>query len=66
MKKVLMSTFKKYKSSAFHNVEDLNQLNPLKIISLGFACKGNEKKSIIQTNPNKKARSLAGLEKFVS
>lgn len=60
MRKGLLSTCKKYKSSAFHNVEDLNQLNPLKIISLGFVCKGNEIISILQINSKKKARSPAG------
>ena len=63
MRKVSMSTCKKYKSSAFHNVEDLNQLNPLKIISLGFVCKGNDFFSILQINPKKKARSPAGFRK---
>lgn len=55
---------RKYKSPAFHNVGDLNQLNPLKIISLGFACKGNEKFSTIQAVVKEKARSLAGFEEF--
>ena len=60
MRKASLSICRKYKSSAFHNVEDLNQLNPLKIISFGFACKDNEIISITQVNSKEKARSPAG------
>lgn len=66
MRKVSPLICKKYKSSAFHNVEDLNQLNPLKIISLGFVCKGNEIISILQINSKKKARSPAGFRKYLN
>lgn len=62
MRRTSVSIYRKYKSPAFHNVGDLNQLNPLKIISLGFACKGNEKISILQAFPKEKACSPAGLE----
>ncbi len=64
MTKVLMSTCDKHKSPAFHNVEDLNQLNPLKIIPLGFVCKGKNFFSYLQINPSKKPALQQALGKM--
>ncbi len=64
MRRVSQSTYRKYKSPAFHNVGDLNQLNPLKIISLGFACKGNKKISTLQASSKKKPARQQALRNF--